>query len=632
MSSLTDRSKIKRQETRYCPVCLGLQCLERPRYFTGQLLTESELNQEQSYLLAKDRLHNLYLHGPGVVCGLEVVCHDCEGWVTVKTGYAIDPCGNDIVVCQEHPFDLIKAIRECREVTRREGRCDPFRPGADPNCQPLEEDWCVTIAYEEKEARPIATLVPDRKRSCGCSSACNDTCRCSCHNQSERSRQCNPRQKTASNGNGRTQTVGMGQCEPTRILESYRLGVVQLHEECCPKFDRERYRNLLGWLWDFVPQDSLLGRVVGCFLCTADFLRDRITGTDGNALLVILGTQANVSPAMGNLTTQDLHRACCRFRQALIDLFQAGPFNVRCQLLHALDDIRCIAPGPDSSATAYIGVVQPAVNDLIGLLVQYLLDCICHAFIPVCSPDPEEKRLILACVTIRDNKILRICNFGCRSYAGAFPSLFYWLSAVPIVPILKCLITRLCCAPDLVRINSPVVNDLVKFIDRLDPTGELRTAFLEGGAALPRSFLANLNRVADNVTPSRLAEALRPGDINLSKLAGLKPDEARRVLAGAKVSVVERELAAEAELPVLTALTASPFASANETVVLYKKEDKVVGFGRYDASEQLRDTRSEVTGLRAELKELRDGLRRQKKPSAEPEAKAEPKRARKRRS
>ena len=27
-----------------CPTCAGLVCLERPRYFGGQLLTESDLN------------------------------------------------------------------------------------------------------------------------------------------------------------------------------------------------------------------------------------------------------------------------------------------------------------------------------------------------------------------------------------------------------------------------------------------------------------------------------------------------------------------------------------------------------------------------------------------------------------
>ncbi len=55
-----------------CSCCTGLECLERPRYFAGMLLTETELGSEQEYVRAKNRLHNRYLHGWGVVCGLQV--------------------------------------------------------------------------------------------------------------------------------------------------------------------------------------------------------------------------------------------------------------------------------------------------------------------------------------------------------------------------------------------------------------------------------------------------------------------------------------------------------------------------------------------------------------------------------
>src|SRR6266498_3112792 len=101
-----------------CTACAGLQCLERPRYFAGQLLTEAELTGEQAYVIAKNRLHNRYLHGTGVVCGLEIVCHECRGWVTVHQGYAIDNCGNDIIVCKDESFDLLERIKRCRDKQR----------------------------------------------------------------------------------------------------------------------------------------------------------------------------------------------------------------------------------------------------------------------------------------------------------------------------------------------------------------------------------------------------------------------------------------------------------------------------------------------------------------------------------
>src|SRR5215470_1506790 len=72
-----------------CPECGGLECLCRPRFFAGQLLTEADLNRLDHYIVAKNRLHNRYLHGWGVACGMEVVCHPCGNLVTVKTGYAL---------------------------------------------------------------------------------------------------------------------------------------------------------------------------------------------------------------------------------------------------------------------------------------------------------------------------------------------------------------------------------------------------------------------------------------------------------------------------------------------------------------------------------------------------------------
>src|SRR6266496_2355065 len=83
-----------------CPVCGGLECLCRPRFFAGQLLTEDDLNRLERYIIDKNRLHNRYLVGWGVVCGLEVLCNPCKGFVTLTAGYALSPCGDDIVVCR----------------------------------------------------------------------------------------------------------------------------------------------------------------------------------------------------------------------------------------------------------------------------------------------------------------------------------------------------------------------------------------------------------------------------------------------------------------------------------------------------------------------------------------------------
>jgi hypothetical protein len=58
--------------TEYDEGCLPLPLFERVKYFYGQLLGVREFQSEQRYFLEKHRLHNRYLHGYGVVCGLAV--------------------------------------------------------------------------------------------------------------------------------------------------------------------------------------------------------------------------------------------------------------------------------------------------------------------------------------------------------------------------------------------------------------------------------------------------------------------------------------------------------------------------------------------------------------------------------
>ena len=73
------------------------QQLERPRFFAGQLLTAADLQQEQDYLLARSRRRNRFLHGWGIVSGLDVGI-DTGTTVTVAPGLALDCAGNELVL------------------------------------------------------------------------------------------------------------------------------------------------------------------------------------------------------------------------------------------------------------------------------------------------------------------------------------------------------------------------------------------------------------------------------------------------------------------------------------------------------------------------------------------------------
>ena len=114
--------------------CCDLDCLVRPRFFCGQVLTDADLSATVDW--ARDRFGLArYRHGWGVVCGLDVTCTGPGGkgeccpdpqsgpTVYINPGYAIDCCGNDLVVCQPMAVTLADA---CRPLD------DPCAPAAQP--------------------------------------------------------------------------------------------------------------------------------------------------------------------------------------------------------------------------------------------------------------------------------------------------------------------------------------------------------------------------------------------------------------------------------------------------------------------------------------------------------------------
>ncbi len=69
---------------------------ERPHFFAGKLLSADDLQADQDYIRGKSCLHNRFLHGWGIVTGLNVSA-DREN-VVVSAGLAIDCAGNELVL------------------------------------------------------------------------------------------------------------------------------------------------------------------------------------------------------------------------------------------------------------------------------------------------------------------------------------------------------------------------------------------------------------------------------------------------------------------------------------------------------------------------------------------------------
>ncbi len=161
-----------------CASCLG-QGIVRPRFFAGQLLTEDDLQLLTNYVAQKNRLHNRYLFGEGVVCGLEVTCHPCgDGQVIVHPGYALDCCGNDLTLSCAQTLDINAMIRDLRrdklggfdcvdpcpdppttEAESREKKANGLETSDDTNKDKQQEPspykYCLYIRYCEQETEPV---------------------------------------------------------------------------------------------------------------------------------------------------------------------------------------------------------------------------------------------------------------------------------------------------------------------------------------------------------------------------------------------------------------------------------------------------------------------------------------------
>lgn len=379
----------------------GLECLCRPRFFAGQLLTDQDLRRLDSYIVGKNRLHNRYLHGTGVVCGLEVVCNPCDDTVTVRPGYALGPCGEDIVVCNDARVDVADLIRDCRREKLRPD-CRPYGDRADEDCEAAEQKWILAICYDESPSRGVHPLREDPKKPCGhgCASGHGgDACGCSNGN---------------GNGNGHAKRPP-SQCEPTVICEGYRF---KLYKEK-PRPKREpRTDRLEGLL-----SSSELGRRVSACL---------------------LKLVARVRELPEERDRESLARFCCELKEDLRDVIETG--NVHDCLLGArLSDVVC----PNPSDEQFAAKISQALTALMAIAVELFRSCVCSALLPPCPTSSTEDCVPLATLTVRsgDLRVLSICNWSSRRFAVTLPTLGYWLGWLPVFDALRAAVARLCCAP-----------------------------------------------------------------------------------------------------------------------------------------------------------------------------------------
>jgi hypothetical protein len=130
------------------PPCCTDVCFERPSYFCGHLLTDDDLTTGQRYTREKNKLYHRALHGSGIVCGLGMRRDlDCPNNILIGEGFAIDACGNDLVVCQQQSFNVISALNQKGYLTAQTP--DPCQDDPNQDCSMTQCFWIAARYGEE---------------------------------------------------------------------------------------------------------------------------------------------------------------------------------------------------------------------------------------------------------------------------------------------------------------------------------------------------------------------------------------------------------------------------------------------------------------------------------------------------
>jgi hypothetical protein len=461
---------------------LSAAAFVRPRFFAGQLLTEDDLGLLTGYVTAKDRLHNRYLFGAGVVCGLRVTCDPCGGGtVSVQPGYALDCCGSDLVLACPTTLDINAMIRDLRAA--RLGK-DCGDPCADQDTQSagrrgtaITRHYCLYARYGEQATDPVAPYATEEP--CG-QTTCEPTriregisfvLKCPEHEPPPddlwgRLKECLPHRETLGHA-GRLLAYGepmaaaahaaahppaFGQQETDELNKILAASGGQPRDTGTDQARSmtETVRQLAAVLarYDLAkdrPQLNLT-KARAALGDMAAALRDSVTATwddpfdraavhallEQAAKLATATTQPRVKLAMlaeGRPLDDSLLAVLTSDATALAEWLRArvdsDPALTDCELRSQVSAVS-VAAATASDAPAIRRLGQ-AGSGLIKVLTRWLADCICTALNPPCVPC-EDTDVLLACLEVRDCEVVRICNAE-RDYVISGSALRYWLPA-----------------------------------------------------------------------------------------------------------------------------------------------------------------------------------------------------------
>ena len=489
----------------------------RPRFFAGQLLTEDDLQRLTEYGTAKDRLHNRFLFGAGVVCGLEVVCDPCGGGrVTVRPGYALDCCGRDIVVeCVQH-LDINALVRDLRIALLGADCGDPCADTGD-NASGRKEDqgkgegpasrhYCLYVRYTDQDIDPVAPYATDE--ACG-HIACEPSrvregyrfvLKCEqpkppADDICTRMNGCLPpeddpkgvqmrrltglREALAQATQGQRQRPAFSEDDARQVpdLTAALDGVLAAQADGVgaeqARTMLEDIRGLAAALARLDGEDlaerpklldpdvadkarATLGNAAQSLIAVADEgFPDRLERAqvvaladqssrlaNGESLNQVQATTLRTGLAWDSGWASIVSEDSAQVWLWLRDQLDRSASLTDCELRDMIEKLPRPEPeqDPGEDEAAFAARVITRAGGLIEAVLRYISACRCAAINPPCPPcdDPD---VLLACLEVRDCKVVRICT-TVREHVLTGPTLRYWL---PQYRWLRDRIDHLCC-------------------------------------------------------------------------------------------------------------------------------------------------------------------------------------------
>lgn len=372
--------------------CCHMVCFERPNYFCGHLLSDADLTLEQNYLREKNKLYHRTIDGNGVVCGLRLTCDPrCEGHIRISDGYAIDCCGNDLVLCEPRSIPVMDELRKKQWVL--ESPQDPCQKTPPEDCTG-KQCFYVGICYEETKAEFITPFQTD----------------------------CSP---------------GPSACQPTRIKEGVRFELYQdppvrpnpLHEiekgiERC--FHVFREGQFSKGLQRFAPD------VLSILDANTQTRSDRVADPHDTfcAIRALFIHQLRVCPDQYNCTLdQDVWKLPCPPKRGTQD--PAGtpgnappannppPANVA-----GTPPTQTTPPAPEYGGTSTTAIdPEESFKSLFELIQKYVLSCVLSELAFLCPQPADACCVLIGSVEVEHGRITRVLNWP-RWYLWCFANFF----------------------------------------------------------------------------------------------------------------------------------------------------------------------------------------------------------------